>query len=121
MSCCRNHFTNITPTNNTKKLRVLARIYVQMRSGTAVQKGDWLKVKVDGKTWRVIYKGANPISSTCGAKDFPWKDCMVVSKDSTPASPFREKADSPLEYFNMNKVESFEITAPFAYPSSYLS
>ena len=118
MSCCRNHFTGSTPTNRTTKLRVLARLYVQMRTGTDIQHGDWLKVRVNGTIMRLIYKGVQPIPSTCSAKNFPWQDCVVVSRDpKTTELPFRIMENSAHARLKVNQIQSFEITAPFAYPT----
>lgn len=118
MSCCRNHFTGVAPSENTKKMRILARLYTQMRSGTDIQPGDWLKVKIGLATWRLIYKGDTPITSTCSVKAFPWEDCVVVSLDPKKQTlPFREMKDSDHAPLNTTRIESFEITAPFAYPA----
>jgi len=89
-----------------------------MRSGTNIQSGDWLKVRVDEVViWRVIYRGTNPISHTCSTKNFPWQDCLVLSKEpQTNTLPFRKMKNSAHAPFNVNKITGFEITAPFAYP-----
>ena len=119
MSCCRKHFTAQQSTSSsTQKLRVLANLYCQMRSGTDVQHGDWLKVTIDGKVYRLIYKGSTPIASGCSIQNFPWHLCTLLSKDlKTRLLPFREM-DNPenARQFDAKRISDFEITAPFAYP-----
>ena len=114
MSCCRKHFT-ITDTANpkTKKLRVLARLYSQMRQGTDIQPGDWLEIKTTkNKVFRLIYMGSTPISRQTPFKSF-CDDCKLLNRTNRSGS---FNCTVPINgYFQAKDVTSFEIIAPFAY------
>ena len=109
MTCCRKQFT---PSENKKKskLKVLAGIYSQMRKGTDIKPGDWVRVRVGqgrfAPAYLMLYQGKHPIQQR---RNIPWNNFRVLVKNE--ANEIVPKHQMPPH--TARKISSFEIVPPF--------